>query len=280
MTCPGNNAQAPTGNAVTDFFPVRHGFHPSDRSAKGPDSGHCQLNTLQSERNLAPVSHKDAVASPLRPKLSQRDAQATSWIAPSPQFHETHAVKMFNLRFEELDVDINFDKIKVIAVGNKTSAVCKKYGIPVHIIPEKFSAEGVVEKLSRFNLKDKVVFIPRSAIGKEELPRGLQDLGAIIKSVPVYNVSLPTKENIKKNIGLLKSGKPDLYIFTSPSTFENFLLILDIKNAAEYFKSYDVAAIGPTTKAAIEKKNVTVNIMPDEYTIDGLIHKIISYYNS
>jgi len=195
-------------------------------------------------------------------------------------FTSAHAVKMFNLRCEELDVDINFDKIKVVAVGNKTSAVCKKHGIPVHIIPDKFSAEGVVEKISKFNLKDKVVFIPRSAIGREELPRGLQDLGAVIKSVPVYNVSLPTKENIKKNIELLKSGNPDLYIFTSPSTFENFLLILDIKNAAEYFKSYDVAAIGPTTKAAIEKKKVTVNIMPDEYTIDGLIHKIISYYNS
>ncbi len=194
-------------------------------------------------------------------------------------FTSAHAVEMFSSRCDELNVKMDYNKTRVVSVGNKTSAVCKRHHIPVHIIPKQFSAAGVVEALSRYNLKDKVVFIPRSAIGREELPRGLKDLGAVIKSVAVYNVSLPTKENIKKNIAKLKSTSPDLVIFTSPSTFENFLQILEIKNPTDYFKKYDVAAIGPTTKAAIEKKKVTVNIIPDEYTIDGLIKKIVSYYN-
>ena len=195
-------------------------------------------------------------------------------------FTSAHAVVMFLNRCRELGVKTDYSKLKIVAVGNKTAAVCERNNIPVHIIPQKFSAEGVVEKLSKFNLKNKIVFIPRSAIGREELPRGLKDLGAIIKSVPVYNVSLPTKENIKRNIKKLNEAKPDLFIFTSPSTFVNFLQILDIKNAAEYFKKYDVAAIGPTTKAAIEKRKVPVNIMPDEYTIDGLIKKIVNHYTN
>jgi len=195
-------------------------------------------------------------------------------------FTSAHAVKMFNIRCNELNIKLNFNKTKVVSVGTKTSSVCGKDNIPVHIIPKKFSAEGVVEVLSKYNLKNKVVFIPRSAIGREELPRGLKDLGAIIKSVPVYNVSLPTKENIKPYIEELTKSQPDLFIFTSPSTFENFLQIEKVSNPVNYFSKFDVAAIGPTTRLSIEKKKVTVNIMPDEYTIDGLIKKITNYYNN
>jgi len=195
-------------------------------------------------------------------------------------FTSAHAVQMFDNRCEVLKIKIDFRKKKVVAVGNKTSSVCKKHNIPVDIIPEKFSAEGVIGELSKFDMNEKIVFIPRSAIGREELPRGLKDLGAVIKSVPVYNVSLPTKENIKTNLEKLNNSSPDLYIFTSPSTFENFLQILNVINPAEYFKGYAIAAIGPTTKTAIENRRVKVNIMPDEYTIEGLIKKIISYYNT
>jgi len=195
-------------------------------------------------------------------------------------FTSAHAVEMFYSRCRELNIDINFEKTTVVAVGNKTSAICNRLDIPVNIVPEQFSSEGVIEKLSKFNLKDKVVFIPRSAIGREELPLGLKDLGAVIKSVPVYNVSLPTKEHITSSLEKLNGSNPDLFIFTSPSTFENFLQIVNVVNPVEYFNKYDVAAIGPTTKATIENRRVKVNIMPDEYTTDGLIKKIIDYYNS
>ncbi|UCH64672.1 MAG: uroporphyrinogen-III synthase [Ignavibacterium sp.] len=195
-------------------------------------------------------------------------------------FTSAHAVQMFDKRCEDLKINVDFGKMKVVAVGNKTSSICKKHNIPVDIIPKKFSAEGVIKELSKFDMHTKVVFIPRSAIGREELPRGLKDLGALIKSVPVYNVSLPTKEHIKNNLEILNNSNPDLYIFTSPSTFENFLQILNVINPAEYFKGFAIAAIGPTTKTAIENRRVKVNIMPDEYTIEGLIKKIISYYNT
>ena len=195
-------------------------------------------------------------------------------------FTSAHAVKMFSERCLQLGVKFNFNKTKTVAVGNKTSAVCKELDIPIHIVPQKFSAEGVITELSKYNIKNRVVFIPRSAIGREELPRGLKDLGAKIISVPVYNVSLPTKETIYRNKEALVRGNPQLFIFTSPSTFDNYLQIMNISNPAKYFQKYDVAAIGPTTKSEIEKRKVKVGIMPDEYTIDGLVKKITQYYSS
>ncbi len=194
-------------------------------------------------------------------------------------FTSAHAVTMFIKRCNELNKQIDFEKIKVVAVGNKTKSLCEENSIKVDIVPKKFSGEGVVEELSKYDLKDKFVFIPRSAIGREGLPKGLEELGAKIITVPVYNVSLPSKESIAKNIEYLNISKPDVFIFTSPSTFENFLLIMNINNPVSFFKNYDVAAIGPTTKSAIENSKVKVSIMPDEFTIKGLANKMIEFYN-
>jgi uroporphyrinogen III methyltransferase/synthase len=195
-------------------------------------------------------------------------------------FTSAHTVTMFLKRCNELDKPIDFKKLNVVAVGNKTKSICEENNIKVDIVPKKFSGEGVVEELSKSDLKDKLVFIPRSAIGREDLPKGLEELGAKIITVPVYNVSLPSKESVQKNIEQLNSRKPDVFIFTSPSTFENFLLIMNINNPVSYFKNYDVAAIGPTTKSAIENSKVKVSIMPDEFTIKGLANKMIEFYNN
>ncbi len=194
-------------------------------------------------------------------------------------FTSAHAVRMFSKRCAEINTIINFNRIKVVAVGNKTSSVCSKYGIPVHIIPDEFSASGVIQKLSGYELENKTVFIPRSAIGREELPKGLKDRGAIIRSVAAYNVTIPSGESVETGRKQIEQNKTDLFVFTSPSTFENFLQILKIDHPSEYFNKRTVAAIGPTTKSAIDNHKVKVNIMPDEYTIDGLVEKIVEHFN-
>ncbi len=194
-------------------------------------------------------------------------------------FTSAHAVTMFIKRCNDLDKQVDFGKMKIVAVGNKTKSVCEENNIKVDIVPKKFSGEGVVEELSKYDLQNKLVFIPRSAIGREGLPNGLEELGAQIIAVPIYNVSLPSKESVKQNIEQLNLSKPDVFIFTSPSTFENFLLIMNINNPVSYFKNYDVAAIGPTTKSTIENNKVKVSIMPDEFTIKGLANKMIEFYN-
>jgi uroporphyrinogen-III synthase len=185
---------------------------------------------------------------------------------------------MFSKRLNELNFRINYTKIIVVAVGNKTASVCEEYGIPINIIPKNFSSEGVVYELIKFRLNKKVIFIPRSAIGREELPNNLAEMGAVIKSIPVYNVAIPSDECIAPYIANLKKSNPDLYIFTSPSTFENFLQILKITDPSNYFEKSVIAAIGPTTKSAIEIKKLTVNIIPEEYTIEGLAKAIVNYY--
>ncbi len=193
-------------------------------------------------------------------------------------FTSAHSVNMFIKRCEELSLKFDFNRIRIVAVGSKTAGICEKNNIPVHIIPRDFSGEGVIEELAGYNVKDKVIFIPRSAIGREELPEGLKKRGAKIKTAAVYNIGLPSEENIIEYKERLRKSNPDLFVFTSPSTFANFLEIQNIVDPVKYFEGYIVAVIGPTTKAAVEKKKVKVNIIPDEYTFEGLVKSIVEYY--
>jgi uroporphyrinogen-III synthase len=195
-------------------------------------------------------------------------------------FTSAHSVKMFVQRCEELSLKFDFKRIRVIAVGSKTSQVCEKNNVPVHIIPKEFSGEGVIDELEDYDLKGKLIFIPRSAIGREELPEGLKKRGAKIKTASVYNIGLPSDKTIFEHKEKLRNSNPDLFVFTSPSTFQNYLQIQNVADPVEYFHKYTVAVIGPTTKAAVEKKKVRVDVIPREYTIDGLVNAIVEYYHT
>ena len=194
-------------------------------------------------------------------------------------FTSPNAVKMFTKRCRELNIETNYSSVKVAAVGKKTASLCVENNIPVHITPYKFTGKGIMQKLKGVDLTGQQFFIPKSAIGREELLLELKGAGAVVVTADVYDVGITSKEEVKEHILELAKQKPDVFIFTSPSTFENFLKIMDLTNPSEYFRGITIAAIGPTTKAAIEKQNVIVNVMPEEHTMEALNEELIKFYN-
>ena len=194
-------------------------------------------------------------------------------------FTSPNAVKMFIRRCHELNIEADYSSMKVAAVGKKTASLCAENKIPIHITPYKFTGKGIMQKLKGINLHDKRFFIPKSAIGRDELLIELKEAGAIVVTADVYDVGIPSQEELKENIVELSKQKPDAFLFTSPSTFENFLKIMDLTNPSEYFSGILIAAIGPTTKSALEKKNVTVDVMPEEHTMEALAEELVKFYH-
>ena len=193
-------------------------------------------------------------------------------------FTSENAVKYSMERLKETGTTIP-SEIKIICVGSKTADKCKEYNINVDIIPDDFSAKGLLSYFESGNIIEKRFFIPSSEIARNELKMGLIKQGAEVSQIQIYDVALPDKKEIDKGIQLISSNKPDLFIFTSPSTFDNFLKILGIDNPKIYFENYNVAAIGPTTAKAIEDKGVKVDITPESFTMDALTISIIDYYS-
>ena len=192
-------------------------------------------------------------------------------------FTSANAVKYTVQRLNDLGIIIPID-ILIAAVGKKTAYECSKNKITVIITPRDYSASGLIEHFRRKDISGKFFFIPCSSIARDELSNGLGELGGIVKKTPVYNVTTPSMQELQPNFHMLNQQKPDLFIFTSPSTFENYITINNIEAPEKYFSSYTVAAIGTVTEKNIKSYNVNVDIVPEEFTMETLIEEIKKFY--
>lgn len=195
-------------------------------------------------------------------------------------FTSSNAVKYFFNRLGELNLQLNFSKIKVAAVGESTKKTCLENNIQVEITPEQYNAAGLLKKFETIDIKNKYMLIPCSSIARTELSLGLKRSGAIVESFPVYDVALPDPDEIKLYREKMAGIEPDLFIFTSPSTYKNFLKMFNIMDAEDFFRNSAVAVIGSTTAGAIKESGVGIDIIPNKFTADGLFDKIIEHYSN
>ncbi len=187
-----------------------------------------------------------------------------------------NACKYFYNRIKALNVGIDFNHVKVIATGKKTALRCRELGIPVDNMPDNFSAKGIISLLAEKEIKNKKVLIPSSVIARDELREGLENLGANVYAIQSYDVIQPNEKEFESEIKILKEKIPDIFVFTSPSTFDNFQKIMNITD--EYFNNKTLCAIGPTTATAIKQKGLNVDIVPTEFTLTQLAYEIINYF--
>lgn len=193
-------------------------------------------------------------------------------------FQSANAIKYFVKLVKEKNINIDYDNIKVACVGKKTAAICAENGIKVDLVPEDFSALGLLKLFAIEPLENKVVLLPRSAIGRDEFREGLKRFGATVKTVAVYDILMPSKESVAEEIEKIRNGKIHWYLFTSPSTYQNFVALMEITKPRQFFGKSKIAAIGPTTKDAIEKTRVRVDVVPEKFTVTHAIASIEHYY--
>lgn len=183
-------------------------------------------------------------------------------------FSSANAVKFF-LHFLRVNrIDFDFENVTVAATGSLTAERCENYEIKVSIVPEKFSADGLLSRFSMDDLHGKNVLIPSSKIARSELSDGLEALGAGVLKLYLYD-TIKANPSVK-NFDKLKNSKPHYFIFTSPSSFNNFMEIAGIENAKDYFDGKELFAIGKTTAEAIENYGIENVKYPEKYTLKSV----------
>jgi uroporphyrinogen-III synthase len=143
--------------------------------------------------------------------------------------------------------------------------------IPVNFVPEQFTGEQLVLGLG--DVAGKRILLPRARIGRPEIVEMLRQRGALVAEFALYNTvtAVPTPAALAE----LEKGV-DVLTFTSPSSVRNFLKIVETRPQG-FLKPLGslVAVIGPATAAEAEKIGLTVDVMPDEYTIEGLVTAVV-----
>ncbi len=193
-------------------------------------------------------------------------------------FTSANGVRFFFARLRENGKDIRDLKgVKVMAIGPRTKAEVEKYNISVDAMPEEFIAESVV-KLFGKNLKNKKILLPRAKVARDIIPVELKKRGARVDVVTVYETVLPDTDKREKMLQILKEEKIDLIVFTSSSTVKNFVLIVGADNLQELLSERKVACIGPVTEKTAREHGINVHIVPQVYTMDGLVDAITEHF--
>ncbi|KXS44737.1 MULTISPECIES: uroporphyrinogen-III C-methyltransferase [unclassified Candidatus Frackibacter] len=204
---------------------------------------------------------------PLDASLAEADKY--DWIV----FTSVNGVKAVVNRLKELDKDVRaLGDAKICAIGSKTAEEIENSGLRVDYIPEKYVAESILDGLED-DLSGQKFLLPRADIAREALPAGLKERGAEVENVVAYRTV--TGEGNEEALRLVDEREVDVVTFTSSSTVRNFVKMLGDRDYKELLSETTIACIGPITAKTAKELGLEVDIVADEYTINGLVEALL-----
>ncbi|RKP54230.1 uroporphyrinogen-III C-methyltransferase [Cohnella endophytica] len=175
-------------------------------------------------------------------------------------------------------VDIRkFSRAKFAAVGPKTAEALAARGVRADLLPESFRAESLLDSLDGLIEPGQLALLPRGDLAREILPKELKERGVRTVEIDVYETALsaPRDPWLPE---MLANGEIHVITFTSSSTVVNLLEALrrlGISNPADALSGIEIACIGPVTAKTAEENGLKVTVVPERYTIDGLVEALV-----
>lgn len=150
----------------------------------------------------------------VQPRPIDREAFAQLVVYTHIIFTSKYSVQFFFAALKELSLELGNQEI--IAIGESTAKYIREKGVEPLVAPDA-TQEGVIELLSRKDLKQAYVFLPRSSLARDLLPNFLQGAGVRYRLCDLYD-TLPQKPEPVPNLDEVEE-----IVFTSPSTVRAFL---------------------------------------------------------
>lgn len=196
-------------------------------------------------------------------------------------FTSPAGVKSF---FEIYEKDIIPCKIAVIGV--KTEEILNQYNNTPDIVPQKFTAEGLLESFKEIDLKNKKIALPRTLSARKVLPEGLVEYGAEVTVAEAYTSSIPNDTTkILELTDKILNNEIDIITFTSPLTVKNLLQIIKTEKEDKYNEFLEqlrtnvtVGSIGPITGNVLNQYDIPA-VEPDRYTVKDMIDALLQNIN-
>jgi len=200
-----------------------------------------------------------------------KDLSAYDWIF----FTSANGVNCF---FSWLNaININYHHLsgcKWAVVGHKTERALKTHGYFAHFIPTTYNAKTLAHEFSITYPKAQSILLVQGNLAKETLQNKLLNFNYKVDRLDVYqtieNVYVRSRLNSKIKEGI------DSLTFTSPSTVDAFINMLDDLS----YKKIVCTCIGTTTEKRAREKGIQKILVPNQFTIDGMIERISAFLKS
>jgi uroporphyrinogen-III synthase len=168
-----------------------------------------------------------------------------------------------------------WDLPPALCVGEKTANAWEEAGGTVAAVPEKYTAEALLEVLGE-DLAGRSFLIMRPELVKTELGQEMSRRGAAVDEIVIYR-TVPPEEGSDALGELMATGGPDVVFFASPSAIEGILNMTGRRtpNAERRITDIPVICIGPTTAQAAEEAGFKEIYFPDEHTAEGMVEEMM-----
>ncbi len=188
-------------------------------------------------------------------------------------FTSVNGVGYFWERLEAAGLDARtLHGVRLAAIGPATAAELAAHGLRADHVPDEYVAEAVAAGLG--DVGGQRVLLPRADIARPALARLLREGSADVVEIAAYRTLRPEAD--PGELGDLLA-RVTVATFTSSSTARNLAAMardagLDLPRA---LAGATVACIGPITANTARELGLAVDVVADEYTIDGLVEAIL-----
>ena len=168
--------------------------------------------------------------------------------------------------------------LSIAAMGPATARALESHGLPVHLVPQKYIAESLVE-----SMRDQVfghnVLLVRAKVARDVIPVELEKAGARVDVVDAYQTVVPSSSCEKlRHVFERPDHLPHAVTFTSSSTVTNFFRLLQEAGVSGWPASMAAASIGPVTSRTLLDHGIEPAVEATEYTIPGLVAALCRWY--
>lgn len=204
-----------------------------------------------------------------RKKLEQSfDLSHLQWIF----FTSAHGVRCF---FANVEKHL-FSNVKFATVGHKTEQVLRTFGYEAAFIPSVYDAETMAQEFFSLFPDANDILLVRGNISRRTLIDVLNEKNIRFSTVEVYD-TVPNLAAKSQLINVLQKNIPDFLTFTSPSTIDTFVELIENEASLSFVRSLPTVCIGTTTEKRANEKGFTHTLVPDTFTIDSMVEKMLDY---
>lgn len=239
-----------------------------------------ELSTRLAELGAEPVAYPCIAIAP--PEDTSRLDRGIEMLAKGEMdwllLTSSNAVHALADRLEALHLSIPKHALKVAAIGPATAHAARQVlDVEVTLLPEKYVAESLAETLAP--KAGTRIFLPQSEIARPVLAQSLIAAGAAVLAVDAYRtVRGSGGEDVP---GMLADRRLDAITFTSSSTVQNFVdRLLDEDGSLDDLDGVCLACIGPVTAETLHEMGLHEQVMPEAYTMEGLVDALESYFKA
>jgi uroporphyrinogen III methyltransferase/synthase len=236
------------------------------------------LENLGAETVLAPTFR---VAPPEDPEAVERVAASVDrfdWVIFESAVSAARFLNALNLGPRDLRA---LGRASICAIGLSTADELQSRGLKPDVVVPELRVESISDALhAHAPTAGRHVLIVRPDHERDVLAQALSGEEATVTDLVAYRTAVdpPDSPAAQSIYRMLLDGKIDAVTFASASAVQRFASLIGPEQAADLLNTTVVAAIGPVTAAAAAQLGIRTTVIPDQFTVDGLVTALARHF--